>query len=98
MRLMERETGASTLLEPGNLVIQPYIGPAGGHVMLSVSSDVPVRAAILDSEKTELVFAGPNTNLAFGTVVRPTMRWYVQVENHGAEVANVNWNVKELLR
>lgn len=95
---MDRETGASALIAPGQSVVQPYTGPAGGHVMLSVSSDEPIRGAILDSEMVELVFAGPHRRLAFGTVVRPTVRWYVQIDNPGVNVADVSWSVKELLR
>lgn len=87
----------SALLQPRKLIITPYIGPCGGHVRLGVSSELPVRAAILDGEKSELVFAGPNRYLSFGTVVRPTVRWYVQIENHGHQATNVTWSVKELI-
>lgn len=84
----------SFVVDPGQSIRTPYRGPPSGWVMLHVSSDRPVRCAILDDQQRELIFGGPLTRLGFGTVVRPTMRWFVLVENPSDVAAAVTWRVE----
>lgn len=69
------------------------MGTDNGWVMLKVFSELPITAHILGDQDKRIVSSFLDKNICVGTIVRPRLQFYIEIENLNSKSSEVKYQL-----